>query len=438
MPLAFVCLAAAGASRGEAPGYQITAGFIETNNVQLVPTGGSSDTLASQQVQLDWHDQRTRLDTDIDADLMHITYLRHTFGDQVIGNFLGRVGATLIPQLLVWNTSDNFGQSGVDPFQAVTPATIENVNNFSTGPRLLLPLGSSTNLLDLDAQYGNVNYQKSPLDSQRFSEGIGFIHVLSARSSLSISVHNSRIDYSRDDLSPDYDSQEALVRFDAQGSRTTFGADVGYGKLVESSTSTGNAIGHLQLSRKMSAASSLSLSLGREYSDAASQFVLTQTLGGANLNSQPTVQTGVPFMSDYATLGWNFARARTAAAVSVSEFKDVYQLGAGLNDNRTQANGNVSRKLTPTVELALEELFLRDQFENTPGSYSQTTSDIKLVWRAGSRLSVNVSYAHTKRQSNLPGTDYTENRVWLSLGYGRPAQRPPGPATPPLPRQSIF
>src|ERR1700733_4882028 len=103
--LAFVCVAAAGASRGAAPGYEITAGFIETDNVQLVPTGGSSDTLASQQVQLDWHDQRTRIDTDIDADLMHITYLRHTFGDQVIGNFLGRVGATLIPQLLVWNTS---------------------------------------------------------------------------------------------------------------------------------------------------------------------------------------------------------------------------------------------------------------------------------------------------------------------------------------------
>ena len=435
MPAVLLLLGAVSVSRATEPGYQVTVGFIETDNVQRLPSG-TSDTLATQQVQFVWHDQRTRLDSDIDMDLSHFTFLHHTYGDEVIGNFLGRLQAILLPELLTWNFSDNFGQAGVDPFQAITPATIENINYFTTGPRLLLPLGSTSNLLEATAEYGNVKYQKSPLDSQRFSGGLGLVHMLSAASSLSVKVHEERIDYSDDILNPDYSSQQAVVRFDSHGSRTVIGADIGYGRLKQTSTTPSNVIAHLQMSRKVSASSAISLSLGREYSDAATAFVLTQTLGGANLNSQPVSQTGTPFVSNYATFGWNFARSRTGFGLAVSQYKDIYQLGGGLNDNRTQADANLSRQLTPTLQFLLDESFWRDQFENAQGSYSLLTTDAKLSWRVGNRVTLMFDYTHAKRESNLANTDYAENRIWLSIGYGRPAQAPPGPATPPLPRSS--
>jgi hypothetical protein len=48
-------------------------------------------------------------------------------------------------------------------------------------------------------------------------------------------------------------------------------------------------------------------------------------------------------------------------------------------------------------------------------------------------VSFSLDYALSKRHSDIPGTDFTEHRIFLSVGYGREAQVPPGPATPPLP-----
>jgi len=433
MPAALVTLAATASVRAAEPGYQISAGVIETDNVQRLPHGGTSDTIFDQEASLTWHERRPLLAADIDADLSHQTYVPRTYKDQVVGNFIGSARLNFVPQVFSWDFSDNFGQGTIDPFAALTPANREIINYFSTGPQLALPL-SGLNFLVMSGSYGKVSYQTSPLDSNRYSGTIGVLHQLSTRSSLSFNVHDERVDYTDHTANnTNYDSEAAYLRFDARGNRTVLDADVGYGRLRrDGGNSPSTVIAHAEISRRVSASSFVAVYLGHEYSDAAESFRLTQTIGGANLNTQPTLQTGTPFTSTYATLAWNFSRNRTSWGLTASDYKDTYQQGVGLNDNRLDFAGHFTHRLTPTLEATLTEEYLREHFENTPGSYSQSTTSVNLIWRVGRRVSVALDYAYSKRQSNLPDTDFTENRVWLSVGYGRAAQVPPGPATPPL------
>lgn len=436
MPATLLLLVAAN-SRAAAPGYEISVGVIESDNIQRVPSGGTSDTVLEQELTFIWHDQRPRFNADIDADLSHLTYVPRTFSDEVIGNFIGTARAALVPQYVFWNVSDNFGQGNANPTQAVTPDTRENINYFSTGPEALLPLGGQ-NLLDLKATYGKVYYQKSPFDNSRVSGGLGFIHLLSAQTEVSLNASDQRVNYSNDTLNPDYDLQQAFAHFDARGKRTTLGVDLGYERLVDPNSSPGNVIARLELSRKISASAALSLSFGHEYSDAAAAFQLSQVLNGANLNTQPTVQTGGPFTMVYETVAWNFLRNRTGFGITLSHFKDDYVENNALDDTRTELNANVSRQVTPAVRVALLEDYYRQNFQNTAGSSKLSTTDARLTWRLSRRLSASVDYTFTRRQSDLASTGFTENRLWLSIGYGRPAEVPPGVTAPPLPHAATY
>lgn len=432
LPTGLMVLAATPGSEAAQPGYQVTLGVIQSDNVQQLPSG-TSDTIAMQELGFTWHDKRRWVDADLDADLANLTYLHHTFGDERIGNFIGQMRVALDPDVVFWHFDDNFGQGRVNALEAFSPENRENINVFSTGPQALLPLGSAT-LLDVNARYGKVTYGTSPFDNNRYSGGLGLIHEFSAVSSVSFNLRDERVSFANDDLSPNYDSQQAFVRFDATGHRTVLGVDLGYGRLRSNSGNNGNVLARLEVSRKMTAFSTVAVAFGHQYSDAASAFVLAQTISGAiNLNTQSSVQSGTPFTDTYATLGWNFLRGRTGIDVNAAYYKESYPQQHSLDDNRTQIDAQLSRLLTPTLKLALTEVYLNEKYVSVSGTSKQTSTQALLNWRAARHLTFSLTYALSNRQSDIPGTNFTEHRIFLSVGYGREAQVPPGPATPPLP-----
>lgn len=430
-------LAGTRGSNASEPGYEILVGVGESDNVARLPSGGKRDTIGMEGLDFTWHDQRPRLNTDIDAELQHLNYFNHTFRDEVIGNFLGQARATLVSQLLFWDVADNFGQGRTDPLAAITPANRENINYFSTGPDLTLPLAADT-LFNVTARYGNVNYQTSPLNSTRVTGGVGVLHKLSTDTSVSLNVRDERVRYSDSLLNPGYDREEAYVRYDAKGARTTVAVDLGYSKLRGSVSPVGSVLARLEVSRRVSASSTVAATLGREYSDSANSFQLVQTLGGANLNTTSGTQTGAPFVSNHGSLAWNFQRRRTGFAITVEQFKDQYQRPTNLDDTRTQIYANASRLLTPTLTLGLSELYLHEIFNDIAGTFTETTTDLQLTWRAARRISFAASFDRATRHTDIPNSGFTENRLWLRVGYGRPAQVPPGPPMPPLPGRSQY
>jgi hypothetical protein len=430
--LATAACMGAGSVYATEPGYQITVGVAETDNVQLLPSGGSTDTTPFQELEFTWHDKRPLFDADIDADLEHVSYIPHYYDDEVIGNFLGQGRVNLLPQLLTWSMSDNFGQGRLNPLAPITPANRENINYFTTGPKLSLPLGPELKL-EVTGQYGRVDYQDSPLDSNRLTGRVAFVHDFSLLSSISLDVVDERVDFEQDLLDADYSSQEVFVRYDTGGSRTKLGVDLGYSRIQETGVNTGSYLARISLSRELSAASIIGLSAGHNYSDGASSFLQVQTIGGATLNTQSVVQSEAPFSSDYATLAWNFQYSRTSWGINASYYQDRYTTDAELNNDLGTIQARISRQISPVIELALTENVTRQSFASEGVNATETNTGLQLTWHAGRNLSVMFAYFLVKSTADISTDSYTENGLWLSVGYGRPAELPPGPPPVRLP-----
>jgi len=420
-------------AQAAAPGYEIQVGVIESDNIERLPSGGTDQTIGVVDLGFTWHEKRASLDADIDADVSHLNYFQNAYGDEFIGNFLGAVKLNLAPQLFSWEFTDNFGQVPLEPLAPITPGNRENINYFSTGPTLSLPLGSTTEL-DITGQYGRVDYQATtPLDSTMLTGGVSLLHDLSPLANISINAREQATRFANDQLNPDYDRREAFARFDTKGSRTELAIDLGYSRLHMAGANDDIPLGRLQLTRRVSPSSTIGLALGHDYSDGADSFRTVQGVGGATLNTQPIIAAAVPFVGSYATLAWNFQHARTTLNLAASYFRDRYPADATLDNDRTVVDARVARQLTPTLQLALTEDLVHWEF--TGESESTTASDTVLLlrWSVGSRLSVVLAYYWAKGNGNIPTFQYTENRVWLSIGYGRAAEAPPGPAPVRLP-----
>lgn len=413
------------------PGYQLQLGVIESDNIERLPTGGTNETIGVLGLGFDWHDKRPWFDADIDADMNYLDYFPHTYAGQFIGNVLGTMRLNLAPDYLSWDFAENFGQVPLQPLAPITPGNQQNLNYFSTGPALTLPLGQTTQL-DVTGQYGRIIYQLSPLNSTILSGGVGLVHELSTTSDISVNVRDDSMRFDND-VNPNYDRQDAFAHFDAKGSRTTLGIDLGYSHLQFPGANSGTPLVRLDVSRRVSASSTIGLAAGHDYSDGADSFRLVQGIGGATLYTQPVLAASAPFVGNYGTVAWNFQQARTTLGFSASYFRDRYQTDATLNNERALATAAATRQLTPSMQLGLTEDVVRWHFDS--GDESATTSDtaLQLTWRVGPRVSVFLAYYLAKGEGNVPGIQYTENRIWLSVGYGRAAEVPPGPAPLRLP-----
>jgi hypothetical protein len=429
LPAALLTLGTAPRAAAEAI-YGVLAGVGETDNVRLEPTDRRADTIATVGLDLTWHEQRKSLDGDISADLEYLDYLRHTYNREVAGNFLGDLHLQLVPNLLRWTVNDNFGQGVIDPAAAVTPTNRENINYLDTGPDLTLPLGSGNELM-IGARYSNVYYQKSPLGSNRYSGSVGVRHELSRLSGISINVSDAAIRYDNSELNPDFNQQQAYARFDARGARTRLSIDVGYDRLKLQHGSDSGPLVRLEATRQISVSSSLTLTLGHDFSEAADSFRLLQALGGASLATQPAQSTANPFKQDYGTLGWEFKRSRTAFGLNGSYFRLSYIGNATLDERRAGGSAYLTRSVTPTVELGVSADYTHDRFTEQNSEFSQWGATAQLTWRAGSMLSLITELTHSRRASTVGSADFIDNRAWVKLRYGRPPKPPGSPGTVP-------
>ena len=89
---------------------------------------------------------------DAKGNFSDLDYLQNAYGNQFIGRFDGRADVALIPERVIWVLTESFGQAQIDPFVAVVPTNLENINYVSTGPDATLRLGPTV-FLDLRARY---------------------------------------------------------------------------------------------------------------------------------------------------------------------------------------------------------------------------------------------------------------------------------------------
>lgn len=419
--------------------YQLEGGIGHSDNISRLPANEQDDTIAKAGVQFSFDQTSKRLQADLVGDLAYFEYLDDTYDSEVLGNFMGNARIGLVPDRFEWVISDNYGQVLSDPFAPVTPDNRENINYFTTGPDLILAFGSR-NRLTMGARYANTVYEDSPFDSQGYSGQLGFAHLLSAASSLSLNVHAQQVDYDEDlqdangdPVNPDYNQSEAFVTYAVSGARTHLSLDLGYTQLDRDADAEkeDGALARLNVSRRVSPASTATLTAGHEFQNSAGAFASVQGGGGSSgLGAVPGRQTAQPFTSDYVTLGWNFSRVRTGFSLNASFNKQTYEDASFLDQKVTLLSAQLSRALSQRSTLSLHGAYSQGDFQQPDSDYKDTNVGLGLNWRLSRAWSLNATYDYFHRSTDAALGGYDENRYWLSVMYGRgtPRSTPLAPA----------
>jgi hypothetical protein len=404
--------------------YEASLGEGRSDNILRTSNNEEDENIASAGLQFSFDQQSSKLQADAVADLAYFDYRDDTFDSQLVGNFAGNATFAFVPERFQWVISDNFGQVLRDPFEPATPDNDENLNYFTTGPDVTFAFGSQTRLR-LGGRYSLTSYEDSPFDSDSVAGQLALIRLLSKSSSISLNGRVEQVDYEERALDADYDQDDAYVRYEAQGARTHLGLDAGYSRIDQDAAadSQGGLLLRLDVSRRISGASVIMLTGGREFASSGSAFAASQGAAGVSLSAAPGRQTVQPFTNDYVTLAWNYSRNRTGLSLFGSRNDESYEEAPTLDQKITRYGVQVSRELSQSMSLSFNGNRASASFDQPGGDYDEDTAGLEFSWHLSRSLVLGLSYNYFHRNSDLAVADYTENRYWIRIGYARGTPR---------------
>lgn len=409
-----LCLAGS-ATAGEL-GYQLSLGAGHSDNVNQDPTNEVDQDIATAGLKFSFDQDSARLRADVVGDLSYYKYLDDAYDPDLVGTVSGSALFALLPDRITWAVSDEFGQALTDPFQSDTPTNRENINYFATGPDFITALGSQMRLR-VGARYALADYEVTSFDSTSAGGQLALERILSDRSSVSLNGNLEHVKYDEASLNADFDHSELFVHYEGEGARTNLKVDVGYSQLdreVSADTESGSVF-RVDASRRISPSSMLLLVAGHEFETSAS---LANDFGNLGVETAPGQQSAEPYLRDHVSLGWTFNRNLTGLGISAYWEQSTHEVHTSLDQTTTLYSANYRREMSPRASVQLTVARTGVEYENPSPSYDEQLASASFSWRLSRNLTINVKYDFTDRSSDDPTTDYTENRFWLSIGFG--------------------
>jgi hypothetical protein len=401
--------------------YGVDVGVGHSDNVARVSDGEQDETIATVggQLKLD-HDSR-RLRANVATRLEYLDYLDDTYDGEVIGNLIGGAKLDIVEDRFSWSLDDTFGQTTQNQFAAASPDNRENVNYLSTGPDLVVSLGSRNQLL-LNGRYTDLSYEKSELGNQRISGALAVRRNLSDATHVSVNVTTEQVEFEDGADAPDYDNREAFLNYSLDAARTNLSVDVGATEIESDDAESGEVkssgwLGRVSLSRQASSALTVGLELGHDFSDAGNSFVNLQALQPGSTEPVPVQQTSLPFENNYGSVFARFARNRTGLQVRLGYYDEGYDTDPLFDRTRLTATVSVDRDLSSSLSARISANYSRQEYDTLDFEFSDLSATFGVRWKLSRTAMVNVDYQHLKRTDDTGGTGYRANELWLRFGY---------------------
>jgi hypothetical protein len=420
LALAISCMRAEAANLA----YEATAGVGQSDNIARAADDEQDETVATAGLRFSVDQRSSRIEADAVGDLAYYDYLDDTYGSEMLGTLTASLRAAIIEERLHWVLNDNFGQVLNDPFTPATPENRENLNYFSTGPELTFAFGTQTRF-QAGARYARADYENLPLDSTSLMASAGLERDITRGSSLGLFARHQQLEYESSLLDVDYDQREGFLRYSALGARTRLQLDVGFTEIDREgmSESQDSALLRFEGERRMTARTSLRLDAGRQFASSGSAFAAEQSGSPAGLDSAGGRQTFDPFIDEYVRVGWDYAGSRTELSFGGGWREQGYETDPDLDQSLSTLDASVRRHISPMVSIELGARQSESEFEQPGRDYSDLSVSLSLDWRLSRMLTARLSFDRQDRDSDDALAGFTENRIWLSLGYGRGAPR---------------
>jgi hypothetical protein len=407
---------------GQVQGQQISWGLDlgarYTDNVGRTDTNEQSDTVGIAGLNFAVDVSRPRLDARAAADLRYLKYFESDFDDRFQGGLDGTVGFAFVPERFVWVAQDNYGQVSRNRQVADNPDNLQDINYFSTGPDLTLPLGSRTSV-KLSGRWADAYYEDGNQDSVTTTGSLALVRQFSSSTALSLNGAYSEINFDDDQVFVDYTVQQAFLRLALTGARTTLTLDGGGSRLERDHDSgkSDSVLARLDLGRLVGARSSLRLVAGTMPSNTQQSFRLDQEIGGVDVGPDSEVVAGDSFRSDYAYVTFATDWERNSVNLLLSGRSQSHEVFK--TQDRDQYRGTVtySHELTRNLSMDVRGTYLDEKFTETGFGFEQWGAGLGMRWELSQRISLRARVDHYVGSSDDNTRDYTENRAYVGISY---------------------
>lgn len=410
-----------------AQGVQVSVhtGVGMSDNVQRVPGNEQEETIAEIGMDILVDYESKRLDIEAIGDFAYQSYLDNTFDDDLIGSFSGTASVALVEEHLLWYVENSFGQTRQNLDAGITPENRENINLFQTGPEFSLSVPGN-NSLTVSGRVQQVDYERSPLDSDRTLGEVSFTHELSGGSRLGVHVTHETAEYTSLAEDADYDTQAAYLSYELDNSRNTLSLAAGANKVEGETGEETGPLFNLNYTRHITDRSTLWVELSRELTDAG--------LTTASLSDLPTVddsdlalsQTSEPFTLDFIMVGWNIVGRRTDLRIAGARFEEEHVGDTTVTRTRDQFTARVDRELGSGWSVLMQARYDRNEFETNEPDFIESSLWAGVSKRFTRQLYFDAALEHFRRDSDAVQSDYEENRIWLRFRYGGMIRAPFG------------
>jgi len=411
------------ASNAQANSLAVNAGLLYTSNATYT-ANATNATLALVGLSGNITYQGPRLDYHLLSDISVAKYLNGTFPTEPSGSLDAGAQLQIVPGFFSWIVQNTYSQVLINPYVPVTTNNLENINNFSTGPRFTLRPTLRTSVT-LEGTYSYVSGSAPAgfvnIDSQRYRGSLKAERAFSSTSSLYVRGSYEKVDFKDQVDNNNFSLGEAVAGYSLSDARTALDISGGYSKVrvedvlvpvhsiigvvEERETQTsGGLTWNFNLSRLITPSQRVALFGGQQYTDAATALRASFNQPGSGI--APTqLAAGGPFQGRTFGAGWHFEALRTRLDVSVASSRTRYLVISPLtpNTNAKFANVALARQLSPVLTWDIGATYQR--WNNIGGqapingqaSWNMFTAFTSLQWRVGERLGLRFFYQRSSQ-----------------------------------------
>lgn len=396
--------------------YALKLGVGRTDNIRFLPTGKESANLLMAGTEFSYLQETRLLRADVAGDLAYHDYSGNVYSGRLAGAAQANVSLQLVEDRLRWVVSDNFGQTARDLTSARTPDNLELVNYFSTGPEARLRLGGDLEL-QAQARYALVDFEHSPLDSDRLGGEVALAYSL-GQGQVSLHAGGEKISARNESPAPDTRRLETFARYAAKGARTDVQVDAGASRIKQSSVSTSGGLFRVIAKRTINEGQSLTLAVGRVVTDAGDALGAQLDFGGSvfQAGDNSLNQTADPYVNRYVSLGWAYEGSRTSLDLT-GTLSDEHYFWYSPQADRQRYEGSVrfARQVGPRLQVGAGFRYASDEFDGQATKLNERNITANIRWQASRSIFLELLGERYRFSSVAVAT---ENRVWLQLRYG--------------------
>lgn len=394
---------------------RLTTGLEHTDNITRRASNEISDTVIFAGFGLDVIRKAADLEMMVKSDITYYGYTDNTFNDEVLANLSGDARWWLAPNRLSWEIHDTFGQIGINPLGAITPANRENTNYFRTGPDFLFRVGA--NNFVLGARFVDDSYEETPIDNQRLSARLGISRPMSPGRTLTFNASTERTDFDNVAGNSDFDRQNASIGFVSLTSRSSLNVEFGGSQIHDRGKTFSTLLSDVRYERKNGDSSSAWVQWQSDHSDAGRAFSSFQGSDQRYSDVQNVIPVSQPFKMQTFQIGGMSAGDVNGGNATVywtdEDYEGTNQFDRQLIGLRLAADRNMTRTLTG----GFSANYSRSDY--TSGlKFRDLSISLNLQASLNRKLMADFYYRRDHRSSDAVAVgEYTDNRLGASLVY---------------------